>query len=94
VSTRPPPSPNSHLATYFGVALTVVGLGLILLAWGLVAGKTQVSQQIPPMVSAGLSGLVLILIGVTVVNVAAKQRDRFERQRQMAHLMSLLEKQR
>jgi hypothetical protein len=77
--------------TYIGVGVAVFGFVLILIAWGQVAGETQVYLQVPYLVSAGLSGLGLVMVGLTIVNVAAKQRDAADRDRQMDQLVSILD---
>jgi hypothetical protein len=77
--------------TYIGVGVAVLGFVLILIAWGQVAGETQVYLQVPYLVSAGLSGLGLVMVGLTIVNVAAKQRDAADRDRQMDQLVSILD---
>jgi uncharacterized membrane protein len=81
---------GSPAATYVGVAVAIIGFVLILVAWGQVAGETQVYLQIPYVVSAGLVGVGLVMVGLTIVNVAAKQRDAADRDRQMDQLVSIL----
>jgi len=83
--------PASPAVTYIGVGVAVFGFILILLAWGQVAGETQVYLQIPYLVSAGLTGVGLVMVGLTIVNVAAKQRDAADRDRQMDQLVSILQ---
>jgi hypothetical protein len=75
------------------LGLVVVGLGFVLVgvAWAQVAGETQVYLQLPYLVSAGLSGLGLIMVGLTVINVATKRRDALERERQIDQLVNILE---
>jgi hypothetical protein len=75
---------------YAGVAVAVLGFVLILIAWGQVAGETQVYLQVPYLVSAGLTGIGLVMVGLTIVNVTAKQRDAADRDRQMDQLVSIL----
>jgi hypothetical protein len=82
--------PGSPALTYIGVGVAVLGFVLILVAWGQVAGETQVYLQIPYLVSAGLTGVGFVMVGLTVVNVAAKQRDAADRDRQMDQLVSIL----
>jgi hypothetical protein len=77
--------------TYIGVGVALLGFVLILVAWGQVAGETQVYLQVPYLVSAGLTGLGLVMVGLTIVNVAAKQRDAADRDRQMDQLVSILD---
>jgi hypothetical protein len=61
-----------------------------MIAWGQVAGETQVYLQVPYLVSAGLTGLALVMVGLTIINVAAKQRDAVDRDRQIDQLISIL----
>ena len=81
---------GSPALTYIGVAVAVLGFLLILLAWGQVAGETQVYLQIPYLVSAGLTGVGFVMVGLTIINVAAKRRDAADRDRQMDQLVSIL----
>jgi len=82
---------NSPAPTFIGVGLAILGFVLIMIAWGQVAGEINVYLQIPYIVSAGFTGLALVMVGLTVVNVAAKQRDAVDRDRQMDQLVSILE---
>ncbi|MDP9100632.1 MAG: hypothetical protein M3N21_00555 [Actinomycetota bacterium] len=82
--------PQSPVPTYAGIAVTAVGLVLIAFAWGKVAGLTNVALQMPYLVSGGLSGLALVMIGVTVINIAAKRRDAAAREQQTQLLASAL----
>jgi hypothetical protein len=83
--------PESAAFVWAGIVVAMLGFVLIGIAWSQVAGETQVYLQLPYLVSAGLSGLGLIMVGVTMVNVAAKRRDAVERDRQIDQLVSILE---
>ena len=85
-SRLPALRPLSPTPTYLGVALTVVGFVLIVIAWQQVAAETNVALQLPYLVSGGLAGLALVMVGVTVINVAAKRRDAVLREQQTALL--------
>jgi hypothetical protein len=76
--------------TYAGVLLAAVGAILVAIAWGKVAGLTNVALQIPFVISAGFTGLGVVATGLTVVNIAAKQADARERSRQVSELRDLL----
>lgn len=76
---------------WIGLVLTGIGFGLIFYTWAQVAGETQVYLQLPYFASAGLPGLALIVVGMTVINVSAKRRDAVERGRQIDQLVSILE---
>lgn len=66
---------DSPTPTYLGIGVAAVGFVLIAFAWGQVAGETNVALQMPYLVSGGMVGLALVLVGLTIVNVAAKRRD-------------------
>jgi len=79
-----------HAGTWLGIGLAAVGFALLALAWGRVAGLTAVGLQLPWLVSAGFTGLGLIVCGLTVIAVVAKARDASERRAQLAELRETL----
>jgi hypothetical protein len=79
-----------HVGTYAGVLLTLLGGVLLLVAWGKTAGLTNVALQVPFLVSAGCTGLALVAVGLTVVNIAAKADDARKRRAQLAELQAIL----
>lgn len=82
--------PLSPVPTYLGIAVAAIGFVLVLFAWGQSAGESNVALQIPYLISGGMIGLGLIMVGVTVVNVAAKRRDALLREQQTELLASAL----
>ena len=82
--------PLSPVPTYIGVAVTVIGFVLILIAWGQTAGEVNVALQVPYLISAGLTGLGLVMVGVTIVNISAKRRDSALREQQTELLADAL----
>ncbi|MBK5306145.1 MAG: hypothetical protein JJD92_05605 [Frankiaceae bacterium] len=81
----------SPIPTYAGIAIAAAGFVLIAYAWSKVAGiADNVALQLPYLVSGGLTGLGLVMVGVTVVNVAAKRRDGLLRQQQTELLADAL----
>ena len=78
--------PASPVPIVVGVLLVAGGFGLIAYTWGRVAGLISVPLQLPYFVSGGLTGLGLILVGLTVINVAARRQDAAERAKQMDQL--------
>ena len=78
-------------AVWIGIAVAGVGFVLLGVAWAQVAGETQVYLQLPYLVSAGMTGLGLIMVGLTLINVSTKRRDALERERQMDQLVNILE---
>lgn len=81
---------TSPAGVYAGVVVALAGFALIAVAWGQVAGQTDVAFQVPYLVSGGLAGIGLILVGLTVINLAAVRRDNSERTRQLDRLADLL----
>ncbi|MGH9275206.1 MAG: hypothetical protein ACRDZU_11225 [Acidimicrobiales bacterium] len=61
-----------------GVALVVVGVIAIFLAWNGAAGVDHVEGQLPYLISGGLVGLGLIGAGLATVNVQARRQDSAE----------------
>ncbi len=90
VSRIPALRPLSPVPTYLGIAVAAVGFVLIAVAWGQVAGEVNVALQVPYLVSGGLTGLALVMVGVTVVSVAARRRDAALREQQTALLADAL----
>ena len=92
VTDRLPTLPAlSPVPTYAGIAVTAIGFAIIAFAWGKVAGiADNVALQMPYLVSGGLAGLGLVMVGVTIINVAAKRRDSLLRQQQTQLLADAL----
>ena len=82
--------PTSPVLTWIGLGLATLGFLVIAYAWGKVAALLDVSLQMPYVVSGGLSGLGLVMVGMTVVNVAARRQDAAERARQAEELQAVL----
>lgn len=79
-----------HLVTWIGLGVTTIGLILLVVAWGKVAGLTNVGLQMPYLVSAGFTGVALVLVGLTIVNIDAKRADGAARNAQLSELRGLL----
>lgn len=75
---------------WIGLVLAAAGLAAISFTWREVAALTNVAQQMPYLVSGGISGLVLIIAGATVVDVAVRRRDSKERAEQLAQMTQAL----
>lgn len=78
------------LATWIGLALATVGAILIALAWVQTADQLEVGRQVPYLLSAGFTGMGLIVVGITVVNVAAKTQESTRRREQADELTAVL----
>lgn len=79
-----------HIGVLSGMLLVVVGVALLVLAWSKTADLLEVGRQIPWLISAGFSGVGVVVLGLTVINLSAKHADAAERRRQLAELRELL----
>ena len=79
-----------NLGTWAGVVICAAGLVLIAVAWGRTAGLLNVGLQVPYVVSAGFTGLGLVVVGLTLVSISAKRADAEERTRQIRELREVL----
>ncbi|HZN15641.1 MAG TPA: hypothetical protein VFB78_15335 [Acidimicrobiales bacterium] len=84
-------SGDSPTLVWAGIVVALGGFVLIGVAWSQVAAETLVYLQLPYIVSAGLTGLGLIMVGLTLINVTAKRRDAVARERQIDQLVSILD---
>ena len=75
---------------YAGLVLIGAGFTSIGITWGRVAAELQVALQLPYLVSGGLTGLGLIVVGALLVNIAVKRRDAAKRTRQLEQLADVL----
>lgn len=82
--------PVSPALTFAGVLVTVAGFVVILVTWGKVAALTAVPLQMPYLLSGGLTGLGLILSGLTMISVNAKRIDASARARQLGQLREVM----
>jgi hypothetical protein len=82
--------PLSPTPTYIGIGVAAIGFVLLAVAWGAVAGEDNVAFQMPYLISGGLAGLGMIMVGLTIINVAAKRRDAALREQQIQLLASAL----
>ena len=81
---------QAGIGVWLGLFLSMVGFGLIVFAWGKVAGLLDVSLQIPYLVSAGLTGLGLIMVGLLIVGLSVRQREAADRERQLEELIEAM----
>jgi hypothetical protein len=77
--------------TWLGVALAGLGFVLLAVGWGQVAGETQLYLQMPYVVSAAMAGLGVIMVGLVILDVAARQQDAQARDRQMEQLLAAID---
>ncbi|MFN2595090.1 MAG: hypothetical protein ABR579_09415 [Actinomycetota bacterium] len=81
---------GASIWVYVGVVAAAAGFGLIAYSWSKVAGQLNVGLQLPYLISAGLVGLGIVIVGVALAHFAALHRDSLDRTRQMEQVSGLL----
>jgi uncharacterized membrane protein YidH (DUF202 family) len=84
--------PSSVIPTYLGVVVAAVGFVLLVIGWSDVAGTIDVGRQMPYLMSTGLPGIALVMVGLVLVNISVRRQDSAERARQMGALTETLDK--
>lgn len=79
-------SRQTRIATYVGIALAALGFLLIALAWNGAASFDYTPAQFPYLISGGLTGIGLIVVGVTVMIVATMRQDGADRAAELDRL--------
>lgn len=78
---------------FASLAVVVVGFAVLAVTWGQVAGEVNVARQLPYVVSGGLTGLALVVVGTALGVVAGwraeRQADQFELERVCALVREL-----
>lgn len=90
VVRRTGPPPQSPVPTYVGIALVAIGFVLIGLAWDGASRLDFIQGQFPYFISGGLTGLGLIIVGVTMMVLETVKRDALQRRTQLQRLTSTL----
>ena len=82
---------RDHVGAWVGVVLGVIGLVLIAVSWGQVASRTDVGLQMPYIISAGVSGLGFVVIGLGTISISARRRQAAHRSEQLQQLAATLD---
>lgn len=82
---------NPTTGVWIGLGLAAAGFVTIFYSWSKVAGLVIVAQQVPFLVSGGLSGVALVIVGVTALGVAVRREDRRDRTDQLVQITRLLD---
>ena len=76
----------ARFATYLGRTLMFVGFLMIVIAWDGAAGVDFIQGQFPYLLSGGIPGLALIVMGAGLEYIQAVRQITAERAKQMAEL--------
>jgi hypothetical protein len=69
-------SPLGRLGGQLGVLLCLLGFGAIFLGWNGAAGKNTIMAQFPFLISGGIVGLAIVVIGSALLIVQNAREDR------------------
>jgi hypothetical protein len=81
----------AQLGAKLGVGLCGVGLLLVFLGWNGAASVDRVQSQFPYLISGGIGGLSLVLIGVGLIVVQNQRSDRVALQDTIRRLHQAIE---
>lgn len=81
-----------RLGGQLGILYCVAGLFLIFLGWNGAASYDRVQAQIPYVVSGGIAGLALVVIGAAMLIVYGNRSDRAALQSSIEDLRDALER--
>lgn len=80
------------MAGRMGMGFAVVGFLVILLAWNGAAGLDYAQGQLPYLISGGVGGLGLVVVGAALVVAESNRRDRAVLEAQLAELIAAVER--
>lgn len=78
------------MAGRLGMGFCALGFFMIFIAWNGAAGKDYIQGQLPYLISGGVSGLGLIIIGGALLIAESNRRDRAILERQLLELNASL----
>jgi hypothetical protein len=80
-----------RIGIFGGLAVAVGGFALITAAWNGAASQGQIEGQFPFLLSGGVTGLALVIVGLAVLVVNQVKAEGDERARQMDDLIATVE---
>ena len=82
----------NKLGGQLGIGYIVAGLALIFLGWNGAASYDRAESQIPYLISGGLAGLALVIVGAGLLVVQALRAGRNETAAEIADLREAVER--
>lgn len=82
----------NQLGGQLGIGLALVGFVLIFLGWNGAASYDRLPAQFPYLISGGIVGLALVVIGAAAIVVQAAKADRAGLQRSVDELRAAVER--
>lgn len=82
----------SKLGGQLGVGLAAVGFLLVFLGWNGAASRDRVPAQFPYLISGGIAGMCLVIVGVGMIIVQNQRADRAALQASIDRLREAVER--
>jgi hypothetical protein len=82
----------NSLGGKLGLAFCVAGLGLIWAGWNGAATYNDIRKQFPYLISGGIAGLALVVIGVGLLVIQSQRADRVQLEANLVELRAILER--
>src|SRR2546423_8965279 len=82
----------NSLGGKLGLAFCVAGLGLIWAGWNGAASYNDIRKQFPYLISGGIAGLALVVIGVGLMVIQSQRADRVQLEANLIELRAILER--
>ena len=81
---------TSRLGARLGVTVCVLGFVLIFFGWNGAASVDRVQSQFPYLISGGIAGLALVVVGAALIVVETSRDDRNKLRQEIAELRNAL----
>ena len=82
----------NSLGGKLGLAFCVAGLALIWAGWNGAASYNDIRKQFPYLLSGGIAGLALVVIGVGLMIIQSQRADRVQLEANLVELRAILER--
>jgi hypothetical protein len=82
-----------RLGGQLGVGLCLVGFLVVFLGWNGAASHDYVPAQLPYLVSGGVAGLAVVVVGAAMIVVQNQRTDRARLEEALARIAAALERQ-
>ncbi len=84
-------SGSSKLGAKLGVGICLLGFAFLFFGWNGAASVDRVSSQFPYLISGGLTGLALVVLGGALILVETSRTERERLRTEIAELRSAIE---
>jgi hypothetical protein len=74
-----------------GIGVCVAGFALIFFGWNGAASVDRLQSQFPYLISGGLAGLALVVVGAALIGVETSRDEREKLREEVASLRSVIE---